>query len=129
LSLPLVRSTTWSQDVPEKLKQIVRTVVDHVYGKNAPGLSIESYRMCWDAVTPNQDWIISPHPAAKGLYIAGGGSFHSWKFLPTIGKYITQVLKGQLPAEQAEKWAWDRKNEDAACEMYIPQNDLKGFGG
>ncbi|KIW35046.1 uncharacterized protein PV07_01772 [Cladophialophora immunda] len=129
ISVPPVRITqsTWSHDVPEQLKQSVRKVVDHVYGKNAPGLTVESYRMCWDAVTPNQDWIISPHPACKGLYIAGGGSFHSWKFLPTIGKYVTRMLKGELTSEQAEKWAWDRKNEGAACVMYIPQNDLKDF--
>ncbi len=80
-----------------------------------------------DAVTPNQDWIISSHPAAKGLYVAGGGSFHSWKFLPTIGKYVSRMLKGELGAEQAEKWVWDRANEWAACEMYIPRSDLRDF--
>lgn len=85
--------------------------------------------ICRDSVTPNQDFIISPHPACKGLYIAGGGSFHSWKFLPTIGKYVVQMLKGQLASEPAEKWAWDRKDEGAACEMYIPQKDLKDFDG
>lgn len=42
-----VTQTTWSHDVPEKLKQSVRKVVDRVYGKNAPGLTIESYRMGW----------------------------------------------------------------------------------
>ncbi len=58
-------------------------------------------------MTPNQDWIISPHPTCPGLYIAGGGSFHSWKFLPTIGKYVTRMLKGELTSEEREKWAWD----------------------
>jgi sarcosine oxidase/L-pipecolate oxidase len=51
ISVPPKRTTqsTWSQDVPEELKQSVRKVVDHVYGKNAPGLTVESYRMCWYA--------------------------------------------------------------------------------
>ncbi|KAJ8127798.1 hypothetical protein O1611_g5837 [Lasiodiplodia mahajangana] len=129
ISVPPVRSSqsTWGHDVPEELKGKVMKVVEHVYGKDAPGLAVESYRMCWDAVTPNQDWVISPHPACKGLYIAGGGSFHAWKFLPIIGKYVTQMLKGQLIAEQAQRWAWDRNDEGAACIMYIPHNDLKDF--
>ncbi|KAI0109226.1 sarcosine oxidase [Nemania sp. FL0031] len=129
ISVPTVRSSqsTWGHDVPEELKGKVIKVVEHVYGKDAPGLSVESYRMCWDAVTPNQDWVISPHPACKGLCIAGGGSFHAWKFLPIIGKYVSQMLKGQLAEEQARRWAWDRNDEGAACIMYIPQNDLKDF--
>ncbi|KAK7413678.1 hypothetical protein QQX98_007460 [Neonectria punicea] len=129
LSIPPVRTSqsTWSQDVPEQLKQSVRTVVQHVYGENAPGLTVETYRMCWDAVTPNQDWIVSPHPACKGLYIAGGGSFHSFKFLPILGQYVSRMLKGELTPEEAEKWAWDRPDVGAACEMYIPKNDLKDF--
>jgi hypothetical protein len=49
ISVPPVRTSqsTWSHDVPEQLKQNLKTVVEHVYGKNAPGLSIQSYRMCW----------------------------------------------------------------------------------
>lgn len=49
ISVPPERpsQSTWSHDVPEQLKQSVGTVVKHVYGKNAPGLIIESYRMCW----------------------------------------------------------------------------------
>jgi sarcosine oxidase/L-pipecolate oxidase len=120
---------TWSQDVPVELKESVERVVQHVYGDDAPGLSVESYRMCWDAVTPNQNWIISPHPACKQLYVAGGGSFHSWKFFPTLGKYVARMMKGELSQDQAKRWAWDRENEGAACEMYIPQKDLKDWRG
>ncbi|KAI1360714.1 sarcosine oxidase [Xylaria arbuscula] len=119
--------STWSHDVPEELKEKLRKVIEHVYGKNAPGLTVQSYRMCWDAITPNQDWIISPHPACKGLNIAGGGSFHAWKFLPVLGKYVSQMLKDELTPEQAKKWSWDRNNDGAACVMYMPQNDLKDF--
>jgi sarcosine oxidase/L-pipecolate oxidase len=39
------------------------------------------------------------------------------------------MLKGELTPEQAEKWAWNRPNQGAACEMYIPQKDLKDFAG
>jgi len=111
--------------VPNGLKKEVQTVFKHVYGRELDGLEVENYRMCWDAVTPNQDWIISPHPHCSGLYVVGGGSFHSWKFLPNIGRYVIQMLDRTLDKEMTEKWAWDRPTDGAACEMYIPTRDLK----
>ena len=77
-----------------------------------------------DGVTPNQDFIISPHPESRRLYIAGGGSFHGWKFLANIGKYVTQMLNGELEQGLAKKWAWNRSDEGAACATYAPTRDL-----
>jgi sarcosine oxidase/L-pipecolate oxidase len=82
-----------------------------------------------DAVTPNQDWVICPHPGAQSLYVASGGSFHGWKFLPIIGKYITQMLDGELDEHKAGRWAWDRPNEGANCASYLPSRDLKDIKG
>jgi len=80
-------------------------------------------------VTPNQDFIISPHPHCQQLYIAGGGSFHGWKFAPVIGKYVVQMLKGVLDEEKVRRWAWDRDDAGAACIMYLPARDLKDIDG
>ncbi len=81
-----------------------------------------------DAVSPNQDFVIDNHPHCPNLIIAGAGSFHSWKFLPTIGKYVVQRIEGTLEEGLARKWAWDRDNAGGACEMYIPSRDLKDIG-
>ncbi|KAK4185038.1 FAD dependent oxidoreductase [Podospora australis] len=120
--------STFSHDVCEGLKQEVGNVVKNVYGDHVKGINIESYRMCWDAVSPNQSFIIDYHPACDNLVIAGAGSFHSWKFLPTIGKYVVQRLFNELDDEKKRMWAWDRENEGAACEMYIPSRDVKTIG-
>jgi glycine/D-amino acid oxidase-like deaminating enzyme len=61
-----------------------------------------------DAFTTTSDFIISPHSGAKGLYVATCGSFHGYKFFPVLGKYITQMLNGELEDELREKWSWDR---------------------
>jgi sarcosine oxidase/L-pipecolate oxidase len=39
------------------------------------------WRICWDAVTPTEDWLMCRHPDARlaNLFIAAGGSFHSYK--------------------------------------------------
>lgn len=82
-----------------------------------------------DAVTPNQDFIVSPHPNSRNLYIAGGGSFHRWKFLANVGSYVVEMLEGKLDAEKAQKWAWDRSDEGGACATYKPSRDLKDISG
>ncbi|KAK4032194.1 putative sarcosine oxidase protein [Parachaetomium inaequale] len=120
--------STFSQDVLDGLKQEVANVVRNKYGNYVPGIQIENYRMCWDAVSPNQDFVIDYHPHCNNLIIAGAGSFHSWKFLPTIGKYVVQRIMGTLDEPLARKWAWDRENVGAACEMYIPTRDVKNIG-
>jgi sarcosine oxidase/L-pipecolate oxidase len=60
-----------------------------------------------DSITPTEDFIITPLPKCKNLYLAAGGSFHAWKFLPIIGKYIVQMLDGVLDPQLAKLWAWD----------------------
>ncbi|KAL9055150.1 MAG: hypothetical protein Q9162_003728 [Coniocarpon cinnabarinum] len=131
ISIPPTKDsqTTWGQDVPQGLKDEVLTVVKNIYGPDAPGLEIGSFRMCWDALTPNQDFIISQHPHGENLYVATGGSFHGWKFLPTVGKYVVQMLDGTLDNEKARRWAWDRPDQGAACMEYNPQRDLKDIRG
>lgn len=49
--------------------------------------------------------------------------------MPTIGKYVVQLLDGTLDEEKTKRWAWDRENEGAACIMYIPTRDLKEIAG
>jgi sarcosine oxidase/L-pipecolate oxidase len=76
-------------------------------------------RVCWDVQTPDEHYLISPHPDVSALYLATGGtspppksgvdgvgSGHGFKFLPRIGYYIALMLEGTLPAEFADKWKW-----------------------
>ncbi|KFY16396.1 hypothetical protein V492_01381 [Pseudogymnoascus sp. VKM F-4246] len=120
---------TWSQEVPQGLKDEMKISKNKIYGNWIEGLEPEYYRMCWDAVTPNQDFVISPHPKCENLYIATGGSFHGWKFLANIGKYVVQMLDGSLDPAAAQKWAWDRKDDGAACGLYLPARDLSDIEG
>ncbi|KAL8714148.1 MAG: hypothetical protein Q9220_001876 [cf. Caloplaca sp. 1 TL-2023] len=121
--------STWSQDVPPGLKEEAFNVMTQTYGKEVEGLEFESYRMCWDAVTPNQDWVITPHPHCGSLYIATAGSFHGWKFLPTVGAYVVKMLQNKLTGEQARRWAWDRDNAGAAHGALLPSRDLSDIEG
>ncbi|KAM5485554.1 hypothetical protein McanMca71_006280 [Microsporum canis] len=117
--------STWTHDVPSQLKNEVQSVKNMLYGQHVGNLIPEFYRMCWDAVTPNQDFIICAHPHSERLYIVSGGSFHGWKFMANIGRYVEKMVKGELDPESSQRWAWDRSNEGGACAVYLPSRDLQ----
>jgi hypothetical protein len=78
-----------------------------------------------DAFTTTSDFIISPHSASKGLYVATCGSFHGYKFFPVLGKYITQMLEGELAPELVKRWAWDRQRPDSSQNVEYPNSEMK----
>lgn len=68
--------------IPECLKRETKAMIsDRVLPDFARGKEPDYWRICWDAQTPTEDFLICKHPEKKleGLYIATGGSFHSYK--------------------------------------------------
>ncbi|KAH8178502.1 FAD dependent oxidoreductase domain-containing protein [Sarocladium implicatum] len=103
-----------------------RATMDGLYGDEVREVRIESYRMCWDASTPTHDFLITPHPHCPNLYLATGGSFHGWKFLPVIGDYVMDMMEGKLPKEYADRWAWDQpRTGESANPTYQIVGDLQ----
>lgn len=78
-----------------------------------------------DAFTTSADFIISPHAGAKGLYVATCGNFHGYKFFPVLGKYIVQMLEGELSPELRQKWAWDRERPGSSMNPDYPRFEMK----
>lgn len=90
----------------------------------------EYWRLCWDSRTPTQDWVLCQHPNShlNNLYLAVGGSFHSYKFMPIIGQYMRNVLKGESNGEEMDKaWAWKKGQVSwrGAHESTAPKRELK----
>ncbi|KAI1170852.1 FAD dependent oxidoreductase [Nemania sp. FL0916] len=114
--------------VPEALIADVAVANEATFGERGTDWKIHNHRICWDCVTPSEDFIISQHPASAGLYIATCGSFHGWKFLPVIGKYVVQMLEGTLESSLEQKWAWDRPIPSTRGKEW-PRHDLRDFLG
>jgi len=120
--------------VPQALKaetlDIVNNIIPRVQGD---GQSVAYWRLCWDSVTPTQDQLITRHPDARlhNLFLAVGGSFHSWKFLPIIGKYVANVLDGVSNGNYKDlSWEWKRVGwssggTQGAHEKVIPKRELR----
>ena len=98
------------REVPEGLS---KGFIDSIRGR-LPQLfhddrQVDYYRLCWDAITPQQHPLITrhPHPRLANIYLAVGGSFHCWKFLPTIGSYVANVLNGGTNGPEYDQlWSW-----------------------
>ena len=95
--------------------------------------SVTFWRLCWDSITPSQHQLITKHPDPRlgNLYFAIGGSFHSWKFLPIIGKYVIKILNDCSNGEEKDRnWAWktegwNQGGQRGAHEKVIPRRELK----
>ena len=89
----------------------------------------DEWRLCWDAISPDQDQLICQHPDSRlsNLFFATAGSFHSWKFLPTIGKYVVNVLNGRSNGEEEDaSWQWKTKvSYRGAHEKALPKGELR----
>lgn len=95
------------------------------------GRKIDYFRICWDAITPAQHPLITQHPHRElsNLYLAVGGSFHCWKFLPIIGQYVVNVLDGvSNGGEHDEAWAWKKGREGQGVhDKLVPRKELASY--
>ncbi|KAF2232174.1 FAD/NAD(P)-binding domain-containing protein [Viridothelium virens] len=119
--------------VSEKLKKETMEVIgEKAMPRFSRGKEPDHWRLCWDAVTPSQDHLITKHPDPRlsNLYFAVGGSFHSYKFLPNIGSYVCRVLEGLSNGNEKDQvWRWktgtDGKIQRGAHEKIVPTRELK----
>ena len=116
--------------VSEKLKRETIQVMSNKLFPHLTGRPVHYWRLCWDAVAPSQDHLICRHPDTRlsNLFLAVGGSFHSYKFLPNIGKYVVNVLEGVTNGkEKDDHWAWKTAPSAGrgAHEKAYPQRELR----
>ena len=48
-----------------------------------------------------------------------------WKFLPIIGQYVVEMLKGGLSREMTRRWEWDRSFEGYPKNILLPERELR----
>ncbi|KAF2805598.1 uncharacterized protein BDZ99DRAFT_540128 [Mytilinidion resinicola] len=115
--------------VPEKLQQETLDAIVAKLFLNYVQRTPEYWRMCWDSVMPAQDQLVTKYPYSRlqNLYLAVGGSFQSWKFLPIIGEYVVNVLNGVGNGEEKDRrWAWKVEKPEGwgAHEKVVLRRDL-----
>ena len=124
LSMPPARSLYDEWAPPASLTQELEITSKGLF----EGLDFEGVRLCWESIAPDVDFIIAPHPHSPGLYIATGGSYRGWKFLPILGKYVVQMLTGTMDPGYAERWKFEKpKDSPSTHKGWLPDRELGDF--
>ncbi|WYZ35442.1 hypothetical protein EsH8_X_000089 [Colletotrichum jinshuiense] len=78
ISVPSARN---QQDVPKELKSGTERLLSAMIPNIARDRKPDRWRICWDAKTPTEDWLMCKHPhlQLQNLYLAVGGNFSSYK--------------------------------------------------
>lgn len=128
VSLPRTKLDDPSMEVPAEGAAVCRDFLRRAI----PSLGDRPFtctRICWYTDTRSGDWLITHHPKYKGLFVATGGSGHAYKFLPTIGERIVDVMQGRdrdaLGKEMRQRWAWP---EQRAKQDHVWTDDWRGEG-
>ncbi len=65
-------------------------------GRRFPALAnapLVGSRACPYSLTPDQNFVIAPHPEHESIWLLGGGSGHGFKHGPALAEYVERLLK------------------------------------
>ncbi|CCH44334.1 hypothetical protein BN7_3896 [Wickerhamomyces ciferrii] len=95
--------------IPLEAEVAIRDLLKQTLPKLATKKFVKS-RICWCTDTPNRFFLIDEHPDYNGsLVVATGDSGHGFKFMPIVGKYISElVVKGRnhVNRDFFNHWKW-----------------------
>ena len=88
-SIPRYASEHPEDGIPEDARNAIKKFIDGVLPRFTARHLVEE-RLCWDAETPDQHFLIDKHPQFSGgeLIVATGGSAHAVKFFPCSGDML-----------------------------------------
>ncbi|KAI9736313.1 MAG: hypothetical protein M1834_001199 [Cirrosporium novae-zelandiae] len=110
-SIPHYLSSHPDEGIPTEALAAINNFIDNVIPQFS-GRPLVGARYCWCTDTPDQHFLLTPHPKYEGsqLILATGDSGHAFKFLPTIGAYIADCLEGK-PNGNRDVWGWRERGE------------------
>lgn len=66
--------------------------------------------MCWCADTTSSDFVVDFVPGYQDLILAGADSGHMFKFLPTAGEWVRELV--QIGYQKYPRWTWKAAEEE-----------------
>ncbi|KAI5478450.1 hypothetical protein MNV49_005091 [Pseudohyphozyma bogoriensis] len=130
-SVPRSKPEHPTDTIPDLAVDLMRQLLRESLAPEIANRPFVYEQMCWDAPSPDANFIISKLDEHPGLIVAGGASAHGFKFLPTIGGYITDLAEGKLDPELVETWKW-RPGQTPVVDTALPVGpspDIKTLSG
>lgn len=117
-SVPITRWTTpvTITGLPEKSVQVIRTFLDtYLPELREHGLHVTGTRLCWYTDSFDNQFVVDAVPGKSGVMITTGGSGHAFKFLPVLGRFVTDRIEGggnsAVAKEMLQRWRWRQLKE------------------
>jgi len=121
-SVPHYLSEYLDEGIPEEALRDIQKLVDGLIPRFS-NRSLLPPRYCWCTDTPDQHFLITPHPTyGEDFILATGDSGHAFKFLPTIGSYIADCLEGK---PRGRKDVWRPRTLEFKRDPTRPGDDIK----
>jgi sarcosine oxidase / L-pipecolate oxidase len=109
-SVPITR---WTKEetikaIPKQALGVIQTFLDEYLPElGDAGIHISMTRICWYNDSFDNHLTVDRVPGTNGLMVATSGSGHAFKYFPSLGNWIVDVMEGvgsDRPAIQAWKW-------------------------
>lgn len=121
-SIPVFRN-----QIPVEAEKQMRNFLRQVYPEIAER-PFNVAKICWCTDTPDRHFLITEHPTYNNLILGTGDSGQGFKYMPIIGKYISQVIlegRSSLEESKSKAWSW-RQNQAENRDILAKQGR---FGG
>ncbi|TFK56807.1 DAO-domain-containing protein [Heliocybe sulcata] len=114
LSVPRGHGSHPTDSMPDRSFTEVRELLD-ILKPEWRNRELLNAKMCWCTDTPDRNFLISLHPwYGRSLVLATGDSGHGFKMLPTVGRYVADLVEGKEDEwqklehgkELKDKWRW-----------------------
>jgi sarcosine oxidase len=80
----------------ERDEHVLRAFAERYFPEGAGPTS--SLKACLFENTPDEHFLLGPHPEHENVVVAGGGSGHAFKFASVIGEIVAQLTRGESPS-------------------------------
>lgn len=85
----------------QKAREFLRETVPHIAER-----PFSFARICWDADTPDRQFLIDRPPKYNSLIVAVGGSGMGFMMMPAVGIAIADILEGVLEPKLKHGFRW-----------------------
>ncbi|CRG88447.1 fructosyl amine:oxygen oxidoreductase [Talaromyces islandicus] len=85
----------------QKARQFLRETVPQIADR-----LFSFARVCWDADTPDRQFLIDQHPKYKSLVVAVGGSGNGFMMMPAVGMAVADVIDGVIESRLKHSFRW-----------------------
>ncbi|KAH7168209.1 FAD dependent oxidoreductase-domain-containing protein [Fusarium sp. MPI-SDFR-AT-0072] len=100
--------------IPAQAVKVIRRFTNQ-YLPELASVDIRLTWLCWYTDSFDNHFIIDHVPKKEGLMVATAGSGHAFKYLPTIGNWVVDIIEGKsLDRPAAKAWRWRSPKEGKA---------------